>query len=284
MTITRLWILLSVGAVAAACQAKPPAADTQTSAQPVVAEPTPSATESVPSSSSQPGAADAKRLPPSDTFETSAGPLSLTPIYHGTLAFGFQGKTIVVDPWSKAPEGALPAADLILLTDVHADHFDKPAIQQVKRAGTMIIAPPAVAQDLPEAKVLKNGEQTTALGIGITATPMYNLERGPAPGKLFHEKGRGNGYLLSFGDKTVYLSGDTECTPEMRALKNVDVALICMNLPYTMPPDEAAECVNAFKPKVVIPFHYRGSDLQVFKESVEKAGEVEVRLRDFYPD
>ena len=111
---------------------------------------------------------------------------------------------------------------------------------------------------------------------------MYNLTRGPTPGKLFHDKGRGNGYLLGFGDKTLYFSGDTECTPAMKALKNVDVAFVCMNLPYTMPVEEAAECVKAFKPKVIIPFHYRGSDTNAFKQALAGTPGVEVRLRDFY--
>jgi len=113
---------------------------------------------------------------------------------------------------------------------------------------------------------------------------MYNEKRGPEPGKRFHDKGRGNGYLLGFGDKTVYVSGDTECTPEMKALKKVDVAFVCMNLPFTMPPEEAAECVKAFKPRIVIPFHYRGSDLQKFERALAGTDGVEVRIRNFYAD
>jgi L-ascorbate metabolism protein UlaG (beta-lactamase superfamily) len=217
-----------------------------------------------------------------DTISTTKGSVTITPIRHATLALRFDGKTIVLDPWSQAPAGWLPKSDLVLLTDVHGDHFDKDGIAAVRQAGTVFVAPEAVQKDLPEAKVLKNGQRLALLGITIRAVPMYNLKRGPEPGKLFHDKGRGNGYLLTFGDKTLYFSGDTECTPEMRALRNIDVAFVCMNLPYTMSVEEAVECVKAFKPKVVIPFHYRGSDTRTFERGLSATPEVEVRLRDFY--
>ncbi|HEX6765434.1 MAG TPA: MBL fold metallo-hydrolase [Polyangiaceae bacterium] len=217
-----------------------------------------------------------------DTITTSKGPVAITPIHHATVALNFDGKTIVLDPWSQAPAGWLPKADLVLITDVHPDHFDRDGIAAVRKEGTQFVAPDAVAKDLPEAKVLKNGQKLELLGVSIRAVPMYNLTRGPTPGKLFHDKGRGNGYLLGFGDKTLYFSGDTECTPAMKALKNVDVAFVCMNLPYTMPVEEAAECVKAFKPKVIIPFHYRGSDTNAFKQALAGTPGVEVRLRDFY--
>jgi L-ascorbate metabolism protein UlaG (beta-lactamase superfamily) len=208
--------------------------------------------------------------------------VTVTPIHHGTLALGFSAKTIVIDPFSKAPAGSLPKADLVLITDIHQDHYDPAAITAVRKADTVFVAPPVVAEKLSGAKVLKNGEKLELLGVHIEATPMYNKKRGPEPGKLFHDKGRGNGYLLGFGDKRVYVSGDTECTSEMKALKKVDLAFVCMNLPYTMPPEEAAECVKAFKPAVVIPFHYRGSDLGVFRSALADAKGVEVRIRNFY--
>ena len=120
------------------------------------------------------------------------------------------------------------------------------------------------------------------MGWTIEAIPAYNLKRGPAPGKLFHDKGRGNGYVLTYRGKRFYFSGDTEGVPEMRALKNIDVAFVCMNLPYTMPPEEAADAVQAFHPKIVIPYHYRGSDLAVFQKGLEGTG-IEVRLLEWYP-
>ena len=121
----------------------------------------------------------------------------------------------------------------------------------------------------------------TQLGIGITAIPMYNLPETP---DAFHTKGRGNGYVLTIGGKNIYISGDTEDIPEMRALKNIDIAFVCMNLPYTMPPDQAAQGVLAFKPKIVYPYHYRGQDVNIFKNLVNTGDKnIEVRLRNWYP-
>jgi len=136
---------------------------------------------------------------------------------------------------------------------------------------------------------MKNGEVSTSKAmivpsipsLGVETVPMYNLTRGPSAGKLYHDKGRGNGYVLSFGGKRLYISGDTECTDEMKALKDVDVAFVCMNLPYTMPASEAAECIRAFSPKVVYPYHYRGSDpAEVSRALTGKP--IEVRLRGWY--
>jgi len=218
---------------------------------------------------------------PSDTFETSAGAVKITPIQHASLMIEAGGKVIQVDPVGPEFYEGLPQADLILITDIHGDHMAPPTIAKVKKAGTTIIAPAAVAKTVTEAQVLGNGESKTWSGWTIEAVPMYNLTRGPSAGKLFHDKGRGNGYVLTYGGKKFYIAGDTEGVPEMRALKNIDVAFVCMNLPYTMPPDEAAEAVKAFKPKVVYPYHYRGSDLAVFQKGLEGSG-VEVRLRDWY--
>ena len=116
---------------------------------------------------------------------------------------------------------------------------------------------------------MANGDKKTIEGIEIEAVPMYNLKRGPSAGQLYHDKGRGNGYVLTLGGKRIYIAGDTEGVPEMRALKNIDVAFIPMNLPYTMPPAEAADAVKAFKPKIVYPYHYRGSDLKVFEDALK---------------
>jgi L-ascorbate metabolism protein UlaG (beta-lactamase superfamily) len=128
---------------------------------------------------------------------------------------------------------------------------------------------------------MNNGQTKTIGAWNIEAVPMYNLKRGPSEGKFFHDKGRGNGYILTYGGMRFYIAGDTEGVPEMRALKNIDVAFVPMNLPYTMPPDEAADAVRAFHPKIVYPYHYRGSDLKVFEKAMEGSG-VEVRVRDWY--
>jgi L-ascorbate metabolism protein UlaG (beta-lactamase superfamily) len=218
---------------------------------------------------------------PSDTFDTSAGPVKITPIQHASFMIEAGGKVIQVDPVGPDFDTGVPQADLILVTDIHGDHMSPPTIAKLKKAGTTIIAPAAVAKTVTEAQVVANGESRKWEGWTIEAVPMYNIKRGPSEGKLFHDKGRGNGYVLTYGGRRFYISGDTEGVPEMRALKNIDVAFVCMNLPYTMPPEEAAEAVKAFHPKVVYPYHYRGSDLAVFQKGLEGSG-VEVRLRDWY--
>jgi len=216
-----------------------------------------------------------------DMFQTSAGPVRITPIHHASLLIEAGGKAIHVDPWSQGRYEGLSQADLILITDIHPDHLDTAEIAKLSKPGTVIVAPPAVAERVTSAKVLRNGESTTWDGWTIEAIPMYNLTRGPAPGKLFHDKGRGNGYVLTYGGKRFYIAGDTEGIPEMRALRNIDVAFVPMNLPYTMPPEEAAEAVRAFHPKVVYPYHYRGSDLTVFSKALEGSS-IEVRIRNWY--
>jgi L-ascorbate metabolism protein UlaG (beta-lactamase superfamily) len=216
-----------------------------------------------------------------DSIPTMAGELVVTPVRHGTVLLQFAGKAWYVDPWSQADLSALPKADVILITDIHGDHMDPKAIASIRKEDTRIVAPAAVAKTVAGAKVLANGETTVLHGVSIEAIPMYNLKRGPEPGKLFHDKGRGNGYVLTMGGQRIYFSGDTEGVAEMRALQNIDVAFVCMNLPYTMPPDEAAEAVKAFKPKVVYPYHYRGSDLDVFAAGLEGQG-IEVRMREWY--
>ncbi len=217
-----------------------------------------------------------------DTVKTSLGDLEITPVMHATVLLEVQDKAWIIDPWSNADLSKLPKADVILITDIHGDHMDPKAIAAVKKDSTVIIAPAAVAKTVVGAKTLANGASTTVAGVKIEAVPMYNIERGPEPGKLFHDKGRGNGYVLNIGDTRVYFSGDTEAVPEMRALEDIDIAFVCMNLPYTMPPDEAAAGVKAFQPAIVYPYHHRGSDLAVFAKGLE-GEEIEVRLRKWYP-
>ena len=225
-----------------------------------------------------------------DQLPTSNGPLMIQPIFHGTIAFRWDKKTIFVDPYNgeKGFEG-LPIPDLILITDIHPDHLDLKTLEEIETSKATFVVPQAVADQLPEdlkkkVVVLANGKNTIQSGISITAIPMYNL---PESSDAMHTKGRGNGYTLSMGGKVVYISGDTEDIPEMKNLKNVDVAFVCMNLPYTMDINQAANAVLAFKPKVVYPYHYRGkdglSDTEAFKMLVNTADpKIEVRLRDWY--
>jgi L-ascorbate metabolism protein UlaG (beta-lactamase superfamily) len=202
------------------------------------------------------------------------------------MMLSWQGKHYFTDPFHEASFTGLPKADVVFITHAHPDHFDPAALAEVAQPSTIIVAPPAVVAQLPKTfahvVTMKNGDTQTVLGVGVEAVPMYNLKRGPSSGTLYHEKGVGDGFVLTFADKRVYLSGDTECTDEMRALKNIDVAFVCMNLPYTMPPSEAAACVKAFHPKIVYPYHYRNSNLDEFSAPLSNDKDIEVRERSWY--
>jgi L-ascorbate metabolism protein UlaG (beta-lactamase superfamily) len=217
---------------------------------------------------------------PAEEFKTKAGTLKITPIQHASFMIEAGGQVVHVDP-SQGNYDGLPAADLILITDIHGDHLTPGVIAKVKKSGTLILAPDAVAKTVAEATVLRNGETKTVGAWTIEGVPMYNLKRGPSAGQFYHDKGRGNGYIVTYGGTRIYIAGDTEGIPEMRALKNIDVAFIPMNLPYTMTPEEAADAVRAFHPKIVYPYHYQGSDLKAFEKALAGSG-VEVRLREWY--
>jgi len=214
-------------------------------------------------------------------FKTAAGPVEITPIFHASAIIKAGGDTIYIDPAHPGNIAGLPPADLILITDVHPDHMDVADIAALSGKSTEILAPAAVQDTEKTAKALANGESLQWHKWKITAVPMYNVTHNMPNGTPFHPKGRGNGYILSCGGKNFYFAGDTEGTPEMRALRGIDVAFVPMNLPYTMTPQEAADAVKAFKPKVVIPYHYRGQDLQLFAKALIGTG-IEVRLLDWY--
>jgi len=226
-----------------------------------------------------------------DAVPAANGRIIIQPIVHASLVLGYNELTIYVDPTGGAKnyEG-LKQPDMIVITDIHGDHFNLETLNAINTDHATLIVPQAVADKLPEnlkskAVVLNNGKTVDKLNASIKAIPMYNLPEAP---DAKHTKGRGNGYVLTFGNKTVYLSGDTAGIPEMRALKNIDVAFVCMNLPYTMDVPEAASAVLDFKPRIVYPYHYRGqnglSDTEAFKKEVnEKDKNIEVRLRNWYP-
>jgi len=223
-----------------------------------------------------------------DTVQTTKGLLTIKPLNHATFVLSWNGKTVYVDPvGGKERFAGQPAPDLILVTDIHGDHADARTLKAVAGEKTRVVMPKAVADKLAQdgftaknAAVLANGETAKLDDITVEAVPMYNLT---ADRLKFHDKGRGNGYVLELGGARVYVSGDTEDIPEMRKLAKIDVAFVCMNLPYTMTIEQAASAVLEFRPKVVYPYHYRGQDTAAFKALVEKGTkEVEVRLRDWY--
>jgi L-ascorbate metabolism protein UlaG (beta-lactamase superfamily) len=230
--------------------------------------------------------------PEADTFKTNKGDLMIQPILHGTLVMEYNKKIIYVDPYGgpEAFEG-IAKPDLILITDIHGDHLNEKTLDALDTKGVKIVAPQAVADQISDKYkdqivVLDNGENSKQLGIGIEAIPMYNL---PESADSKHAKGRGNGYLLDIGKKKVYISGDTAGIEEMRNLQDVDIAFVCMNLPYTMDVKEAASAVLDFKPGIVYPYHYRGnpdmSDTEVFRSLVNLGNtDIEVRLRNWYPE
>jgi L-ascorbate metabolism protein UlaG (beta-lactamase superfamily) len=212
-----------------------------------------------------------------EEFSTSAGPLQIIPIQHASLMLKAGGKVMYVDPAQGSYDG-LPQADYILITDIHGDHLAPPIVNKLRKPGAVILAPRAVAAQVTGCTVISNGENKTIGPFQVEAIPMYNLT---AERLQYHAKGRGNGYVVAYGGKRIYFSGDTEGTPEMKALRHIDVAFVCMNLPFTMTPQEAAEAVRAFHPAVVYPYHYQGQDVTVFAKALAGTG-IEVRLRDWY--
>lgn len=214
-----------------------------------------------------------------DAIKTSAGNLEITFIGHATLMFTFGGKVIHIDPWTQlADYSKLPKADLILLTHEHRDHLDLKAVDILRKERTAIVCPKITAEQIKGATVMNNGDVKTIEGLTIKAVPAYNLVHKRDTGQPFHPKGDGNGYLITFGDKNVYVAGDTENIPEMKALKGIDIAFLPMNLPFTMTPEMVADAVLAFKPKVLYPYHFGETDTPKLLALLKDSG-IEVRIR-----
>ncbi len=222
----------------------------------------------------------------SDIVETDEGDLTITPISHASLMLEFSGRTIYVDPVGDFSEMSDRRADIVLITDIHGDHMNPESARSVSKTGAVIIAPREVWNTITTATVYLNGEYSRVTlpntVVGVEAVPAYNLTRGPEEGQLYHPMGRGQGYVLTIGGKRIFVSGDTECVPEIQALEDIDVAFLPMNLPFTMTPEEAAECAKAFRPSIVYPYHYRGQDPEVFANALSGEGDIEVRLREWY--
>jgi len=218
-----------------------------------------------------------------DILQTSKGTLSMMPIRHASILFTFDNRYIYVDPTSEGNYDGLPKADFVVVTHAHPDHFDKKLIDAIKQPSALFVGPPDVITELGSGTALKNGDRKSFGYFEIEAVPAYNAVRGPKSGEYYHPKGKWDGFVMTFGDKRIYISGDTECIPEMKALKGIDVAFVCMRLPYTMPPSEAAACIRAFQPKVIYPYHYQGSNLSELTDPLKDQRGIEVRIRDWYP-
>lgn len=215
-----------------------------------------------------------------DVIKTAAGNLEVTFIGHATLMLNFDGKIIHIDPFSQSADYAkLPKADIIILTHHHGDHFDLEALQHLRVEKTIVVLTEICAETVEGGIVMKDGDTQTVGGITIKAVPAYNLVHKRDNGEFFHPKGEGNGYVLTFGDKHVYIAGDTENIPEMKALKGIDYAFLPMNLPYTMTPEMVADAVKAFKPEVIYPYHYGKTDTSRLVELFKDIKNVELRIR-----
>jgi L-ascorbate metabolism protein UlaG (beta-lactamase superfamily) len=194
--------------------------------------------------------------------------------------FAFGGKIIHVDPFSSVADySKLPQADLILLTHEHRDHLDLKALESLRTDKTKIVLTENCARQVKGGIIMHNGEVKTVDGLIIEAVPAYNLVHMRSEGVAFHPRGIGNGYVITFGDKRIYLAGDTENIPEMQNLKNIDCAFLPMNLPYTMTPEMVADAAKAFKPKVLYPYHYGETDPSKLVELMKDVPEVEIRIR-----
>jgi L-ascorbate metabolism protein UlaG (beta-lactamase superfamily) len=214
-----------------------------------------------------------------DVIKTSAGDLEITFIGHASLMLKFGGKIIHVDPYSKLTDYTkLPKADLIFLTHDHVDHMDIAALQAIRSNTSLIVLTKKCAEKVSGGTIMNNGDVKIVMNIKVEAVPAYNIVNKRDNGQAFHPKGDGNGYVLTFGDKRVYIAGDTENTPEMKALKNIDVAFLPMNLPFTMTPEMVADAAKAFKPKVLYPYHYGETDTSKLVKLLQNSG-IEVRIR-----
>jgi len=226
------------------------------------------------------GVANAQTHFETDNITTSDGDLKITFIGHASLIFSFNGKVIHVDPDGElADYSTLPKADIVLITHEHSDHFDLSAIKILRTNQTKLVLTETCARKISGGIVMKNGDVQIIQGIKFEAIPAYNIIHKRDNGQPFHPEGVGNGYILTFGDKRVYVAGDTENIPEMKTLQGIDVAFLPMNLPYTMTPEMVADAVKSFRPKILYPYHYGDTDTSKLLELLKDEQEIEVRIR-----
>jgi L-ascorbate metabolism protein UlaG (beta-lactamase superfamily) len=215
-----------------------------------------------------------------DIFKTTAGDLKITFIGHGSLLFNYKNLNIYIDPICQlADYSLLPKADLIFITHQHQDHFDREAIEKLRRKNTQLFLT-ALCQPNPWAgRIFKNGDHIMTQGIEITAVPAYNIVHKRPEGVPYHPRGEGNGYVFTFSDLRVYVAGDTENIPEMAELKNISVAFLPMNVPYTMTPEMTAKAAKSFKPRILYPYHFSNTDPRLLLPLLADEAEITVRIR-----
>jgi Predicted Zn-dependent hydrolases of the beta-lactamase fold len=218
--------------------------------------------------------------PASDKLTSSAGIIEMNFIGHASLMFSLNSFIVYIDPVrSMGKYDNMPKADMVLVTHEHGDHLDAALIKDLSKPETVILCNEASLPKIPSAQAMKNGDKKNVNGIEVEAFPAYNIVNMRAPGQPFHPKGTGNGYIITFGDKRIYVAGDTENTPEMKALKNIDVAFLPMNLPYTMTPAMVADAAIAFRPKILYPYHYGETNTNEIVDLLKNTT-IEVRIRD----
>lgn len=218
-----------------------------------------------------------------DTYETDKGLLKINFVKHASLFFEFDGKVIHIDPVSRMGDyDSYPDADLILITHHHGDHLDLNAINQVKKENTKIVMTEKcheLSEELSDVILMKNGDILNINALEIEAVPAYNTEHKRDNGEPYHIKGEGNGYVILFGDKKVYIAGDTENISEMKALQHIDIAFLPMNLPYTMTPEMVADAVRLFRPKVLYPYHYSNTDTSIIGALLKEEKYIKVIIK-----
>lgn len=215
-----------------------------------------------------------------DIYETDHGQLKVTLVGHGSVMFEYNGKIIQVDPYSKVADYTrLPKADLIILTHEHGDHLDTIAINTVKKKDTDYIVSKVCNEILGYGDIMNNGDKTSWNNISIEAVPAYNIVNKTPNGEFYHPKGRGNGYIFTFGDKKVYVAADTENIPEMESLKNsIDIAFLPKNLPYTMDDDMFVDAAKKVMPKILYPYHMSEFDQDKIGKALKDTG-IQLALR-----
>ena len=216
-----------------------------------------------------------------DTFDSSGGPLKIEFLGHASLMMVYNGKHIYIDPCSQYCDfSQMPKADIILITHDHHDHFDLQAIEALHTENTLVVLTESCAVRYKEGIVMRNEDVKIVQGLKIEGVPAYNIVHKRPSGFPFHPKGIGNGYIITFGDKRVYIAGDTEKIPEMKELSEIDIAFLPVNVPYTMTVEMAADAAKTIRPKIFYPYHYDDSDIAELEELLKPVTEIETRIRN----